>query len=275
MGKGKQALLAAAVLACAGAADEAAAQQARVEYSDVFTTQEPGVPSGRHNRNDYGREGDPSGKSPTMKHLKIELPPGARFDTAAVPRCAAPDPEVAATDGDACPKESLVGTEVYVIDTGFPDPNRYVTVDIKFFNERDGLIVYTHDRSAGSRLVIHAKLTATTYELDYTPLPGTPPEGGVNKSEDATFTAATGPGGAFLTTPPTCPPEGYWTFRATFSYLNGEEHVRESRSPCKAGATTPQQRLTFFRRQRARAGRRGVLRLRARTAGAAQVEIER
>src|SRR5215213_946943 len=234
MGKGKQALLAAAVLACAGAADEAAAQQARVEYSDVFTTQEPGVPSGRHNRNDYGREGDPSGKSPTMKHLKIELPPGARFDTAAVPRCAAPDPEVAATDGDACPKESLVGTEVYVIDTGFPDPNRYVTVDIKFFNERDGLIVYTHDRSAGSRLVIHAKLTA-----------------------------ATGPGGAFLTTPPTCPPEGYWTFRATFSYLNGEEHVRESRSPCKAGATTPQQRLTFFRRQRARAGRRGMLRLRA------------
>jgi hypothetical protein len=150
-----------------------------------------------------------------------------------------------------------------------------VTVDIKFFNERDGLIVFTEDRSAGSRLVSHAKVTESTYDLDYPPLPGTPPEGGTNRSEDATFSAASGPGGAYLTTPPSCPAEGYWTFRATFTYVNGEVHERESRSPCAAGATAPAQRLTFFRRQRARAGERGSLRMRASAPGSAVVDIER
>src|SRR5215217_4598683 len=269
----KRKLAAAAVLvACTGMADDAAAQQARVEYSDAFTTQQPGAASGRHNVNLYSAAADPAGKSPALKHLKITLPPGARFDTAAVERCKASDPEIIATRGDACPPDSLIGTEVYIVDTGFPEPNRFVTVDIKFFNEADGLKVFTEDRSAGSRLVNHAKLTASTYDLDYPPLPGTPPEGGVNKSEDATFTAATGPGGPFLTTPPSCPPEGYWTFHATFTYVNGEMHRRESRSPCKAGATA--QRLTFFRGQHARAGARGTLRLRAATAGTATLTIE-
>ena len=38
-----------------------------------------------------------------------------------------------------------------MVDTGFPEPDRFVTVDIEFFNERDGLIVFSQDRSAGSR----------------------------------------------------------------------------------------------------------------------------
>src|SRR5215208_5234027 len=101
MGKGKQAALAAvATLAglCA-AGDSAVAQQAHVEYRDVFTTKQPGAPSGRKQRNDYSHASDPNAKSPALKHLRIELPPGARFDTAAVERCAAPDPEIAATRG--------------------------------------------------------------------------------------------------------------------------------------------------------------------------------
>ena len=275
MGKGKQ-VAAAAVLACVGVGEEdAVAQQARVEYRDVFTTQQPGTAAGRHQQNLYSHASDPNGKSPALKHLRIQLPPGARFDTAAVQRCTASDAEIIATRGDACPADSQVGTEVYIIDTGAPEPNRFVTVDIKFFNEKDGLKVFTEDRSAGTRLVSHAKLTGSTYDLDYPPLPGTPPEGGTNRSEDATFTAATGPGGAFLTTPPSCPPDGFWTFHATFTYVNGEVHERESRSPCASGATASAQRLTFFRRQRARAGKRGTLRLRSSAAGSAVVEIAR
>src|SRR5215208_3022623 len=270
----KRKLAAAAVLvACTGMADAAAAQQARVEYSDAFTTQQPGAASGRHNVNLYSAAADPAGKSPALKHLKITLPPGARFDTAAVERCKASDPEIIATRDDACPPDSLVGTEVYIVDTGFPEPNRFVTVDIKFFNEADGLKVFTEDRSAGSRLVNHAKLTTNTYDLDYPPLPGTPPEGGTNRSEDATFAAAAGPGGSFLTTPPSCPAAGYWTFHATFTYVNGEVHEKESRSPCQAGAVA--QRLTFFRRQHARTGHRGTLRVRASKSGRAVLQIKR
>jgi hypothetical protein len=274
MGKGKRSAVAAIAVACIGTTGaDAAAQQARVEYRDVFTTQQPGAPSGRMLRNDYFHASDPAAKSPALKHLRIELPTGARFDTGAVPPCRAGDAEIIATRGAACPKDSALGTEVYIVDTGFPEPNRFVTVDIQFFNEPGGIIVFTEDRSAGSRLVNHGKVTARTYDLDYPPLPGTPPEGGTNRSEDATFAAATGPGGAYLTTPPSCPAEGFWTFRATFTYVNGEEHLRESRSPCAAGATV--QRLTFFRRQRARADRPGRLRLRAAAAGPAQIEIER
>jgi hypothetical protein len=50
--------------------------------------------------------------------------------------------------------------------------------------------------------------------------------------------------------------------------------VKESQSPCRAGATAqPATRLTFFRRQRARAGRRSVLRLRASRSATATVEV--
>ncbi len=274
MGKGKRSAVAAAAIACiATTSGDAVAQQARVDYRDVFTTQQPGAPSGRMLRNDYFHASGPEAKSPALKHLRIELPPGARFDTGAVQACTASDAEIAATRGGACPDDSALGTEVYIVDTGFPEPNRFVTVDIQFFNERGGIIVFTEDRSAGSRLVNHGKVTERTYDLDYPPLPGTPPEGGTNRSEDATFAAATGPGGAYLTTPPSCPAQGFWTFRATFTYVNGEEHVRESRSPCAAGAAA--QRITLFRRQRATAGERGRLRLRAAAAGRATLDIER
>src|SRR5688500_8503072 len=152
MGKGKRVAVAAAAIACviATTGAEAVAQQARVEYRDVFTTQQPGTPSGRMLRNDYFHANDPAAKSPALKHLRIELPPGARFDTGAVQACTASDAQIVATRGDACPDDSALGTEVYIVDTGFPEPNRFVTVDIQFFNEPGGIIVFTEDRSAGS-----------------------------------------------------------------------------------------------------------------------------
>ena len=75
----------------------------------------------------------------------------------------------------ACPEDSVVGTEVYLIDTGFPEPNRIVTTDITFLNEKDGIIVVTRDRDSGARVVLHGKIGPETYDLDIPPQPGTPP----------------------------------------------------------------------------------------------------
>jgi hypothetical protein len=277
MGKGRHAALtAAAITAFAGAADTAIAQEAGVTYSDRFTTERPGAASGRALRNDYFNATDRAAKPPALRRLRIVLPPGARFDTNAVPECRATDAELMARGPAACPAATKLGDEVYVFDTGFPEPNREVTTDIDFFNERGGIIVFSQDRSAGARVISHGKVTARTYELEYPPLPGTPPEGGGNRSEDAKFTAAAGRGGPYLTTPPTCPAAGHWTFRATFTYVNGQVLERESRSPCTARvAAPPAQRVTFFRRQRARAGRPGRLRLRAARSTAATVVLRR
>ena len=280
MGKGRQAALAAAAItACAGATDTAVAQQAGVTYSDRFTTDRPGAPSGRVLRNDYFNTADRGAKPPALKHLRIELPPGARFATAALPECRASDAELIARGGAACPPGTALGDEVYVFDTGFPEPNRHVTTDIEFFNERGGIIVLSRDRRAGSRVVSHGAVGERTYDLEYPPLPGTPPEGGGNRSEDAKFTAAAGPGGPYLRTPATCPSSGHWTFRATFTYVSGEVLERQSKSPCRRAGTPattpPAQRLTFFRRQHARANRRGRLRLRAARSTPGTVELRR
>jgi len=277
MGKGRHAALtAAAITTFAVATDATIAQQAGVTYSDGFTTQEPGAPSGRHNVNRYFNAADPEAKPPPLKHLRIVLPPGARFDTGALPECTATDAELTARGAAACPRATKLGDEVYLFDTGFPEPNRHVTTDIDFFNERGGIIVLSQDRSAGARVISHGKVTARTYDLEYPPLPGTPPEGGGNRSEDARFIAARGPGGPYLTTPATCPPSGGWTFRATFTYMNGEVLERESRSPCRAVvAGDRRQRLTFFRRQHARAGERGRLRLRAARSTRAAIVVRR
>jgi hypothetical protein len=262
----------AAALASAIAAAPAGAANARVEYSDVFTTQEPGAPTGRVFYDEYFDADDPSAKPPTLSHIQVRLPPGARFNTDAVAKCTAPDPQLVAEGPSACPEDSVVGTEVYVIDTGFPS-NRFVTTDITFLNEKDGIIVITRDRQSGARVVLHGKIGPETYDLDIPPQPGTPPHGGSNKREDAVFRTATGPGGAYLTTPPTCPADGAWTFQVTYTFRDAPPVEKESRSPCRAGAVAQATRLTFFRSQHARAGRAGTLRLRASRATAATVDV--
>ena len=73
-------------------------------------------------------------------------------------------------------------------------------------------------------------------------------------------------------------PTSAWRLRATWTFRNGEKVTRESRSPCdsaSAGGAPAAQRLTFFRRQHARPGRAGSLRLRAARATEATVQITR
>jgi hypothetical protein len=269
----------AAGLAAPAVADDAAAQKARVEYRDTFTTRTPGAPAGRTFDASIFDAADPDAKPPPLSHVRYEMPVGARFDTGAVPRCTASDAQIVAEGASACEPASKVGTGVVLIDSGLPEPDRILTEDFTVFNGNGDVIAMSQDRKNGARVVLHAKVSERAIDLDVPPLPGTPPDGGANRQEHFDYTAATGPGGAFLTTPPTCPADGAWVLTATWTFRNGEKVTRESRSPCDSagagGGAPAAQRLTFFRRQHARAGRAGSLRLRAARATAATVTVTR
>jgi hypothetical protein len=225
------AVAAAALIACQTAAAEPTAS---VQYRDAFTTRKPGAPSGRVFYDEFFNARDRSAKPPAVQHIHIQLPRGARFNWRAVPICTASDAELMAEGESACPVASKVGHEVYTFDTGGLDPNRFVTSDISFLNNKDELIILTRERQTGTRVVTRGRLGRETFDFDLPPLPGTPPEGGADKREDARYPVSIGPSGkAWLTTPRTCPRSRKWTFRADYTFRNGEKVTRTSTSPCK------------------------------------------
>lgn len=269
------ALIATAAIAPSAAVCENAAAEptARVEYSDAFTARAPGAPSGRIFHDEFFDARDPTAKPPALMHFHLQLPAGARFDTDAVPHCGASDAELMAQGAPACAPGSQVGTEVFSFDTGFDGPGRIVTNDITFLNDPGELIILTQERQSGTRVVVRGKIGPETLDFDLSTLPGTPPEGGADKLEDGTYPVSAGPSGrAWLTTPPTCPVTGKWTFRVDYTFRNGEQVTRTAGSPCHGagagGSAAP--RLTFFHRQHGR-----TIRVRSTTATAARLRIER
>src|SRR4051812_33693879 len=90
---GAVALAAVGMSAVAAAAAE---PTARVKYSDAFTTRAPASPSGRVFYDEFFDARDASAKPPAVQHVHLQLPKGAHFDTAAVPRCTASDAELMA-----------------------------------------------------------------------------------------------------------------------------------------------------------------------------------
>lgn len=261
------AALATAIVPSAAAAEPTA----RVEYRDAFTTRTPGSPSGRLFHDEFFDARDANAKPPAVQHFHFQLPKGAHFDTGAVPACGASDAELMARGADACAPGSQVGTEVFSFDTGFDGPNRMVTSDITFLNDPGQMIILTRERQSGTRVVVRATIGRDTEDFDISPLPGTPPEGGADKLEDGTYPVSVGPEGkAWLTTPPTCPKSGKWTFRAEYTFRNGEKVTKTSDSPCDrpAGNGSSPARLTFFHRQHGR-----TMRVRASAATTARLRV--
>jgi hypothetical protein len=255
---GHTALLAAAALTIA--AETAAAEPtARVEYSDAFTTRTPGMPTGRVFHDEFFNAQDASAKPPAVQHVHVQLPHGARFNWRAVPLCTASDAELMAQGESACPAGSKVGSEVYSFDTGVDGPNRVVTSDIAFLNNKEELIILTRERQSGTRVATRGKLGPETFDFDLPPLPGTPPEGGADKLEDAKY-----PVSPWLTTPPTCPSGGKWTFRIDYTFRNGEKVTRTSDTPCSHA------RIAFFHRQHGR-----TMRVHSTSATSARLRIYR
>jgi hypothetical protein len=238
-----RALLAALAVLLAAVPSVFAQEPLRFDYRDTFTTRTPGAGTGRMFNIDFFNPADREGKPPAFSHVHLELPEGARFDTGAITQCEATDVELMAQGPDACPAESRLGTNVLVADTGFPGDARYITTDFVFLNAKDELIALGKERQSQQWLAFRAKIGERTFDLDFPPLPGTPPDGGADKSERAIFNAASsvvdGKTRNYVTTPPTCPADGTWEITVTYSFRDGVDQTGVSSTPCDRPGEPP------------------------------------
>jgi hypothetical protein len=268
--------------AALGVSAQAATDPAKIDYRDSFTTQQPGAPTGRLFKVEFTNPDDPHAKPPPVQHVHTQLPAGGHFDTGAIPRCTATDAQLMAQGPDGCPAASRVGTNVLYSDWGppTPDSDRFVRIDTTLFNEKDGVILVNRDSASGAYVVVHGKLSHDALDLELPPLPGSPPDGGADKREDLVIYAASSRVGgrtrAWITTPPTCPANGSWVLRTTYTFRNGRQQTASSPTPClQAPPSRPPLRLAFFHRQRAGAGEPIRVRVWSSRAAAATAAIAR
>jgi hypothetical protein len=88
--------------------------------------------------------------------------------------------------------------------------------------------------------VVRGAINDNTLSVTSPAIPGTPPDGGAEKSETATFPARSTQGGGgqlnYLTTPPVCPASGAWVNSVTYYYKDGVTETVGSTSPCTSPA---------------------------------------
>ncbi|HEX8074636.1 MAG TPA: hypothetical protein VF545_06605 [Thermoleophilaceae bacterium] len=268
----------------AGAAGAAAADPAKIDYRDTFTTQQPGSSSARLFDVAFADPDDPNAKPPVVSHVHAVLPEGARYDTTAVPRCTASDAEMMLQGTDACPAETRVGTVDFLVDSGAPPPTpdseRFTPVDITLFNAKDHAILLSRDSASGAYVVVRAPIDGGTLDIDVPPLPGTPPYGGADKREHAIVLARTGTQNgrrlSYITTPPTCPASGKWEFHIDYTFRDGRKQTVRDQTPClPAAPARAALRLAMFRRQRGSAGQPLRIRVSSSRAAAGRATVMR
>jgi hypothetical protein len=219
-----------------------AASSRAVVSSNRFSSSQPSASTGRVFTVSWSNPDDPAGKPKPLDHFVLTLAPGAVFDTSALPPCTASDPQLMLSGASACPPESTVGIDEAVIDTGGPGPTRYFTVEFVAFNNVNELILVGHDPNTGATVsVVRGAIKGGTLTVTSPFIPGSPPDGGAEKSETATFydrsTAVGGQTLNYLTTPPLCPASHTWTNTVVYYYKDGTVETLTNTSPCSTGTS--------------------------------------
>lgn len=185
----------------------------------------------------YRSPSDPDAKPPAIRHLRIDAPAGTRFDTAAVPVCTASNVELQTIGRTACPAASQVGAGTLTVIEGFGPPIDPIDADAVIFNGGTGIIeTFTAHGSVAPVIAIdRIAVSGSTLTGNPPANPGGPPDGQTAVRDiNFSFPAATG----FITTPPTCPPDGAWSTAATFMFADGTTQAASSTTPCAAGASS-------------------------------------
>jgi hypothetical protein len=219
----------AAVMAAGVVAAPAGA--ARTTFSLQLTTTAPSQPSGLavHLRFDASK-----GKPSPLRSAVIRGPRGLRFDTAALPRCAASDAELELLGSRACPDESRLALGAFSAITGFGPPVDPLAGDLHVFNADDQIIeVITAPGTSASPAFDRLTIEGSTLTAHPPEAPGGPPDGQSSvHSIDYEFGPVVYGGRSFLTTPPRCR-RGVWTTRATFRFADGTSDDVTSRARCR------------------------------------------
>lgn len=225
-------LLVAAVVQSGASAGPDSRQTAAV----LLTTPEPGASSGWHFEVDYVNPLDPAAKPPAVRRVVTQLAPGAGFDTSVPARCTASDAQLMAQGAEACPAESKVGEGYLRIDTGLPEPGRFIEADVTFLNAADAVIFLSTERDSGSRVVTRSAIEGGRTISMAPLLPGSPPDGAaidiarvdlmpVSREVDGELRS-------YVSTPPGCPASGAWPNTIEFTYADGATQTVESPSTC-------------------------------------------
>jgi hypothetical protein len=205
----------------------------------LFSQQAPGTPTALTFDVDYVNPTDPGVKPPAVRTVVEDLAAGAQIDTAVPERCTASDGELMLQGAAACPAGSRVGTGTLRIDTGFPEPGRFIDADVTFLNNTNQLIFVSTERGSGARVVTRSEVRGSQIINSAPPLPGTPPDGGAIDVVHARLDAITrGVGSArrgYITTPGDCPATASWTNSVTFTYADGVSQLVSTASPCAQG----------------------------------------
>jgi hypothetical protein len=215
----------------------------RQSASASFVELRPGVPSALTFSVDYVNPDDPDGKPPAVRTVVETMARDARFDTSVPALCEATDAELMAAGAGACPPGSKVGSGYIRIDTGLPDPGRFIEVDVTFLNNTNQLIFLTTNRANGTRVIARGTIQGGRLTSNAPTLPGTPPDGAaidvVQTRLDAISRVVGSVGRGYITTPAACPSSGVWTNTLSFTYADGVTQNVESRSPCLPPAEEP------------------------------------
>lgn len=205
----------------------------RQTFSSAFDTAVPAQPAGLTLEIDYFNPDDPSGKPPAVREIMIRVPSGARVSTSAVPACDAPDPVLVLLGASACPEGSVLGHGELTLHTGTVGSEDTITL----INAPGQLVFITRPKEApvpGGVVTRSSVEDDSVFRTRVPPIPGVPPPDAFTALDHARLVIErrVGPDGAYLTTPPSCPPEGAWITEASFTYHDGVVQSATSASPC-------------------------------------------
>jgi hypothetical protein len=245
-------------LASATSAGAAAQIQAKLQ----LTSSRPGTPTGAVLN--LERPDGPDGKPKTEAEGVFQLPPGTTVNQDAVPPCTKDDTTWQAQGQSACPS-SFVGTGFVTLVSGLGPPVDPYAIDQHWYYAPGQLVsLYTnHGQDSPVLKVGRVQIKGATFDAPLDLPPGYPPGTKTSpKATDVTINRFVGPRGAFITTPPTCPPAGKWVTTVFLTYGDGSTDTVRDATPCqraggprRCGSDSPHAYIT---RRTLRASRRGV-----------------
>jgi hypothetical protein len=192
--------------------------------------------------------GDPDAKPSPIRRVVIEVPDGTRFVAAAAAPCTASDLELQARGRDACPAGSRLGAGTLTAVTGVTPLDPFPT-DVTLFRSPEGIIELV-SRQGGAETIAIERLALQGTRLSASPaaVPGGPPDGQTAVRDIDWLIDRPG----FLVTPATCPADGAWISRGTFTFADGVTASEVSATPCARERARPARRSSGRRSRGAR-----------------------
>jgi hypothetical protein len=219
---------------------------ARAVATLTFSETRPGTPTNSIIDITWRNPADPDAKPPSVAKMVFRFARGARFDTTVPVHCKASNAELMARGKAACPAGSRIAAGELITDNGSPVgvPPREIRNEYTSFSNGNELIGLAESENPPTRVVGRSRLENGVITGEVPLVPGGPPDNALAfKRLRLSGLPVPGRPGAYLTTPPSCPPEGHWVNVLEFTYRDGVTERVISPSPCERAAPIAPLRL--------------------------------